>query len=343
MFKPNYTILSSIGLFILLPFILQSNAKTDSNRARIVFYNVENFFDPFVDSASNYNEFTEEGERHWSYTKFRQKKDKIYQLITAVGEWESPALVAFAEIENRYVLEELVNSTPLKEQDYGIIHFESEDERGIDVGAIYLKRLIKPLESSPIRIGFPKDTSDKTRDILYIKSLIFDDTLHLFINHWPSRYGGILETEAHRLAASSILKQKIDSLNTFENQNILVMGDFNDNPEDKSIVNLISGESPSLIKLGLQFKNNLVNGSYKYQSKWENYDQMFCSEYLFAANGNIQLQPNVYTVFDEPFVLEDDQKYQGLKPFRTFIGYNYHGGFSDHLAVYVDIYPSILK
>ena len=304
-----------------------------------MFYNVENFFDPYYDSASNYNEFTEKGVRHWNYTKYSDKRDKIYQLISAIGEWQSPAMIAFAEIENRYVLENMIRATPLKEQGYGVVHFDSEDERGIDVGVIYLKNLLKPVITKPIKIEFPEDPSNKTRDILYIKSVLFGDTLHIFINHWPSRYGGVLETESYRMAASKVLKGKIDSLCIIHsNPNILVMGDFNDNPGNESIQALLSGNSNCLQQLPVKFSDNLAKGSYKYRAKWENYDQVFSSLSLIHGDGNIKLIPNSYIIFDAQFLLESDQKYHGLKPYRTFIGYNYNGGFSDHLPVYIDIY-----
>ena len=311
----------------------QTEDLSGQDSYRFVFYNVENYFDPYPDTLVPYDEFDPGGVRGWSSKKYLAKRDNIYKTLAALGEWEMPALVAFAEIENQKVIESLLE-TPLGEGNYGIIHRDSPDERGIDVGLIYARAVMVPLTTKFYRIALP-DTANTTRDILYVKFLLAGDTLHFFVNHWPSRYGGLLETEAGRLVASQVLRSITDSVCAVGyDPKILVMGDFNDNPDDKSIRALTTGGC--LLPLQVKSKNPNVKGTYKYRMNWENFDQVMVSNGLIS--GILRLQKPQYQIFDGDFLLENDEKYQGLKPKRTYSGFKYTGGFSDHLPVYVDIY-----
>lgn len=304
-----------------------------------MFYNVENYFDAKVDTTSDYNEFTPDGERHWTYSKYLDKRNKIYKTITAIGGWEPPSIVAFAEIENSFVLEDLIENTPLSRQNYKVIHFESEDERCIDVGLIYLEDNFSPLHSEKIAIRFESNPGDKTRDILYVKGLLKTDTLHIFVNHWPSRYGGLLETKPLRFTAAQILKSAIDSVClAVANPNIIVLGDFNDNPGDESIQYLLSGDKCEMKNLPLDHSNSDAKGTLKYQQDWDIFDQVIVSKSMTDAANELYVKDLNGNIFDAQFLLENDGKYLGMKPFRTFIGFRYNGGFSDHLPVFVDIY-----
>ncbi len=190
----------SINIVIgLITVFTVTNVTCQESHFRVMFYNVENLFDTKDDSLTSDEEFLPDGDRHWNTNKFYKKLNNIYKVILGVGEWNPPAIVALCEIENRFVLNQLVYQTPLKKFDYKVVHFESPDRRGIDVAMLYRKELFHVDTAFPIQINFPFDENSKTRDILYVKGS-FDkkDTIHFFINHWPSRYGGYMQTKPKR-------------------------------------------------------------------------------------------------------------------------------------------------
>lgn len=334
---------SIIFTFSLVLYLLslhsQQEAENSGSGYRIVFYNVENYFDTFEDSTNTYNEFTPEGDRHWTYSRYHQKRNRIYKVITALGRWESAAIVAFAELENRFVLEDLIDNTPLKNYNYQVVHHESGDHRGIDVGLIYDPDKVTLLSSRPIRLLTDDDSEIETRDILYAKCLIAEDTLHLFINHWPSRYGGMLQSAPLRKLAAKSLKAVSDSICIADkNPNILIMGDFNDDPDDESIQILTNHEEGCrLYNLALFASNTQVKGTLKYQADWNTFDQVIISANMLTNANSMAVQNGTGYIFDAAFLLEPDEKHLGIKPKRTYIGYRYNGGFSDHLPVFVDI------
>lgn len=330
--------LSAFTLFVSL-LTAQSATEGVDKSYRFVFYNVENYFDAEVDSLSNYREFEPDGMRHWTYSKYRDKRNKIYQVIAALGGWQLVTFVALAEIENKFVLDDLIESTPLKNEKYEIIHTDSKDERGIDVGIIYLPDIFTPLTIKNIPVIFKFDTANKTRDILYVKGLLENDTLHVFVNHWPSRYGGMLETTALRMTAATTLNKVCDSICRLNSgANILLIGDFNDDKENESMQFLTGQSGCGFVNLPFEYTGNKVSGTLKYQGIWNVFDQLLVSDYLFSGKGRLKIKNLHGNVFDAPFLLEEDRNHSGLKPYRTFSGYKFNGGFSDHLPVFVDIY-----
>lgn len=311
---------------------------------RIMFYNVENLFDPFDDSLKKDHEFVSGGEMGWTWKKFEKKLKNISKVIVTAGGWYPPEIVAFSEIENRFVLIQLLKRTPLNRFGYGIVHTESPDERGIDVGMIYLKDKFKEVCHHAIIVK-SGDSIIKTRNILYVKGCIINpdtraviDTLHLFVNHWPSRTGGQASTEWRRRAAALSLKPVIDSITRMvPNASIVLTGDFNDEPNNESICNVLNVES-SLEKPG-QLLYNLMTpyvgktntGTNKYKNQWGVIDQFIVSAAMLNEASNIRVNQAEILAF--PFLLEEDEKYGGSKPLRTFNGRRYTGGFSDHLPV----------
>lgn len=318
------------------------NPDADYKFYRAVFWNIENYFDNFADSTTTYNEFDYDGERHWSFAKYKSKRTAIYKILVALGEGQPPALVGLAEIENDFVLRDLLANTPLKGKGYKIIHYESEDRRGIDVGMIYQPEQFDVVFSKKISIMDKSNPNFRTRDILYAKGLLGGDTLHVFINHWTSRYSGYLSSEALRVIASAVLQHNTDSIfSAQENAAILIMGDFNDSAENESIQMLNrETQATNLRLLPLNSQNKNVKGTIKYQGKWDYFDHILVSSSLLDGIGNIQVKNKVGTVFTHEELLEKDEKYTGLKPKRTFIGYKYNGGISDHLPVFVDFVKS---
>lgn len=310
-----------------------------ANTYRIVFYNTENFFDTSPDSVTGFNDFTPEGVYHWTSYRYAEKQNHLYKVIAAAGGWENPAIVAMAEIENEKVLNDLLKNTPLGNEPFSIVHFESGDHRGIDCALIYDSLQLKLLKAAPVRYLPYKGENLATRDILYAKFKIADDTIHFFVNHWPSRYGGALETEFYRELAARSLQRVTDSVcRADKNALVVAVGDFNDPPEAKSI-GLITTDDSDCKLLGLNEipDGEQVNGTHRYRENWEIFDQVLTSEPLLNNKGSLQVDNGTAFIFSPKFLLENDEKYLGVKPNRTYLGYKYHGGFSDHLPVYIDL------
>ncbi|PIP54138.1 MAG: endonuclease [Bacteroidetes bacterium CG23_combo_of_CG06-09_8_20_14_all_32_9] len=321
--------------------------NTDNRYLRIVSYNLENYFDPFNDSLTNDEEFTPEGMRHWTWDKYKDKRNKIYKVLTAVGGWELPDIVGLYEVENEFVLRDLLKSTPLTWRTYEIVHKESPDRRGIDVAMLYRTDKIKLICKQFIEVVFPSDTSKKTRDILYAKCFTNDnDTLNIFINHWPSRYGGQAQSEMNRQNVAKILRLKIDSIfASNQMSNIIIIGDFNDEPDNVSITDFLKAvhNYDSLVpgkiyNLAWYMKEKKGMGSLKFQGEWGLIDQIMVSSSMLMKNNSIYTTLDNAKVYKADFLTEPDDAFIGDKPFRTFIGFKYHGGFSDHYPIYLDLF-----
>lgn len=330
--------LGNIIIILVFSLAFQVNALSQNTGAqesfRIVFYNLENYFDASIDSSLKYNEFTQEGDMRWTNSKFHKKARSLSKVFQALSTWDGVALAGVCEIENQAALDNLLYNTPLKSMHYKYVHFDSHDKRGIDVALIYGEQFI-PIYSSVFSIVNEHDERIDTRDILYVKGFLESDTIHVFVNHWTSRYRGLLESNALRMDFSELLKSKTDSiLKLFPDANIIAMGDFNDQPKDASIKNLTT--DGKLTGLPASSLMNNVSGTMKYKEEWYIFDQILVSESLLNGNG-LRVNKEGLRIFDMPFVLEDDSKYLGNKPFRTNLGFKYHGGYSDHLPVFLDL------
>ncbi len=316
--------------------------KQGKDYIRLMFYNVENFFDTVDDPTTNDNEFTPDGSMRWTQSRYIDKRNNIFRVIANVGEWDPPALVGLCEVENRGVVDDLVKNTPLAKYPYRVVHKESPDQRGIDVALLYRSDYLKCTGQQFIRVNFA-DHRKRTRDILYATlSTTKGDTLHVFVNHWPSRSGGQRQSEQGRILAASLVRHKVDSI--FSRNplaNIVITGDLNDGPLDKSLVlglralNDTTQAKPSALFNLSAYKMKEQTGTIKYQGKWSVFDQIIVSGGLLRG----QLRTNVSRclIFRVDYLFEPDKRYQGVKPFRTYIGPRYNRGFSDHLPVYLDI------
>jgi hypothetical protein len=330
---------------LCLPCLFMSSQAQDKpDSLQVMFYNVENFFDPFDDTLTRDEEFTPEGSRLWTYSRFMDKAVKIGRVIIACGDPEPPAIIGLAEIENRFVLETLIHETPLNRFDFGIIHKDSPDLRGIDVALLYSRDKIRIDTFNFLHVPL-EDPEDYTRDILVARCIIFEkDTLVICVNHWPSRYGGAASSQGKRISAATSLKEHLDvEYGCGPEVNILVMGDFNDEPADPSLQVLSSSE----IKHEDPCDNYLVNlmnsieypeGTVKYGGFWYIFDQFIVSSALIQGTGGVITKNKKAAIFAAAFLFEADNSHIGGKPFRTFLGPAYHHGFSDHLPVLVTIH-----
>ena len=323
---------------IIEPFITKVCSQ-ESDKAEILdsqdyflFYNVENLFDLKEDSLTDDDSFTPAGEKNWNHYRLNKKINSIYKVIIGAGEWEPPALVGLAEVESRVVLEKLLHYTPLYELNYRIIHYDSKDERGIDVALLYRQNKFKPLLSKTKTIVFPFDRNNKTRDILFVKGVFGFDTLYIFVNHWPSRYGGGMSSEPYRMHAAHTLSAWIDSLNILKTDgSIIICGDFNDEAEDASLENFIDYFQGKIQKLRPNSSKN-IEGSLKFKEKWYIFDLFFVSEDLLKEESCLRTN-TYYDILNMDYLLVPDQKGLGYKPYRTYTGPRYQGGYSDHLPV----------
>lgn len=337
----------SVALTLMLIFNLKSHSQESQIQQdfRIMFYNVENLFDPFHDTLKNDYAFVAGGEMGWTWKKFEKKINNISKVIINAGGWQPPEIIGFSEIENRNVLIHLIKRTPLERFGYNIIHEESPDERGIDVGLIYLRSKFQQLHTKSIPVKL-NDSLLKTRSILYVKGLIKNsgvshtqDTLHLFINHWPSRTGGISSTMHRRKAAAISLKNVTDSLTRVQpNAQIILMGDFNDEPTDESLSYDFGACTTQKDKSSCNFFNLMTKyvgqydmGTNKFREQWGVIDQFIVARPLVQIENRIQVEKAEILSF--PFLLKIDEKYSGTIPFRTYSGMKYIGGYSDHLPI----------
>ena len=319
-----------------------ANHPNPDSAYKVMFYNVENLFDVTNDSLTEDDDFTPSGNLHWTFKRYITKLNNLYKVIIAIGGWNPPDIIGLCEVENLGVLQDLIYKTPLAKFSFGIVHKNSPDRRGIDVALIYNKKTVRLIKAEFLTI---KLKELHTRDILYAKVLLQADTCHVFVNHWPSRSSGQLETEPGRFAASQILRHTIDSVLSLDSQaGILIMGDFNDDPTDESLYSRLKATSPDgdiapdqLYNLTRMPASGAVGGTLKYQGNWNAFDQIIVSGSLISGNGGLEADKNGYTIFQNAFMLEPDITYNGFKPFRTYNGFKYSGGFSDHLPVYIEL------
>jgi endonuclease/exonuclease/phosphatase family metal-dependent hydrolase len=329
------------SFFLFLKIVTASDAQDkDIKPVRLMFYNVENLFDVYDDTLTEDNEFLPGGLMRWNTTRYNKKIASLYKTIASAGEWEAPAVVALCEVENRKILENLIFGTFLSKYNYGIIHQDSPDPRGIDVCLIYRKDFAKVIQSEFWIPAQKVKGNFKSRSILYAKLATVNDTLHLIVNHWPSRRGGVLAREEDRLEIADLVRYKADSILMVSSLNarIVIMGDFNSTPDDTEIKRLVENKEgrPVLVNLS-EGLSSMGGGTYRYQGTWEMIDQVIVSESLLSCRTGLFTSKNMVSVFKPDFLLSKDPKYPGMVPFSTYRGYRYQGGFSDHLPVLVDL------
>ena len=256
---------------------------------------------------------------------------------------EFPELMGFSEVENKTVLEDLANSDLLKDQGYDIVHIDGPDFRGIDNALLYKKTAFTVLETESIEVRLPSFVSEfpTTRDILMVKGNLGEETVYIFVNHWPSRSGGEAATSEKREFAAGVLRDAIDVI--LENEptaNIIALGDFNDEPNNASLVNSLKVKNQKSELTTNDLFNCTVatlaagRGSYFFDSKWQMLDQILVSGQLLDDNGLIKATD--YFVYDDESVMFEHST-DGLRPNRTYSGDEYFGGFSDHLAVFLEL------
>lgn len=308
--------------------------------------NCENLFDTRHDSLKNDYEYCEGGAYHWDSKRYWHKLNNIGKEIISTGgeglDWRVPDLVALVEVENDSVLFDLTQRSLLRKAGYKYLVTNSPDERGVDVALLYHPYSFLPDSSYSIRITPPVGVRP-TRDILYVRGKMLgvsedsissaatkNDQLHVFVVHAPSRRGGEKASEPYRLEVASRLSASIDSIRAISpDANIFVTGDFNDYSDNRSLL-MLAEHSMVEVSAGAKGTNGAL-GTYRYQGEWGSLDHMFFSQSL-CSNCKIEY----CRVHDLPFLVEEEPKYGGVRPLRTYRGYKYnYNGFSDHLPLII--------
>ena len=269
---------------------------------RVVNYNVENLFHPAHDSVAGVptedEEWTPSGERHWTFTRYKRKTENIARVLTVMGEWDGVDVVGLQEVENAACLKRLCYT--LRRNEYAFVHYESPDRRGIDVALIYKKARIDTIRTRAISVALQSAKRD---------------TVHFFVCHLPSQRGGAAETEWKRQIAKKTLQLAVDSVFALQPEaKIVVMGDMNSAPKDDLV--------------GLNNRMNGAKGTHKWHGQWTCLDQFYTSPAMDSISD--------VRIFDAEWIMEQDDKFMGLKPKRTFNGYRYQDGFSDHLPILLE-------
>ncbi|HLW10022.1 MAG TPA: endonuclease/exonuclease/phosphatase family protein [Fermentimonas sp.] len=307
-----------------------------------MFYNTENFYDTVDDPLTLDDDFTPKGFREWTVERFKSKVNKLTKVIKDIVKPDLPDIIGLAEVENKTVMMSIIdNLRQHKLKQYSFIHYDSPDERGSDVALIYNTDTFTILNSSPILVQLP-GIEDRTRDILYVKGKVKnEEIIHLFITHFPSRAEGRDRSERRRYFVASELRHEVFKILSEDPlQNILIMGDFNDTPDDNSIDEVL-GAKKKFNKIETLKLYNLLYPRYKngigttYHDGWLMYDQFIVSGNLLSSE-KIDCKPEYADVFNPRYLLHFD-KNNRPKPNRTYSG-KYSDGFSDHLPIYLRIY-----
>lgn len=309
----------------------------------VAFYNVENLFDVQNDSLTNDDERTPEGKDKWTPDRYALKLKHISRVLSEIGKKESrrmPDLIGICEIENRGVLEDLLREESLQMGNYGIVHYDSPDLRGVDVALYYNKDCFIPIESKSVALPL-RDSKNKlktTRDQLVVFGLLDGEPIYISVNHWPSRSGGQTLSAPLRMQAAALQKRILDSILNIDPQaRFITMGDFNDDPTDPSIKYGLGTSRKSEDLPGYLCFNPMEKlytsgmGTLAYRDKWSLFDQILLNGNWF--NNNTGYGYWKAGIYQPDYLKTSNGSFRGY-PFRTYAGGTYQGGYSDHFPVY---------
>ncbi|HKL71711.1 MAG TPA: endonuclease/exonuclease/phosphatase family protein [Marinilabiliaceae bacterium] len=326
-------------------FLSQEIIAQKLHGAIVAFYNIENLFDTINTPNVRDGEFTPEGPKNWNSEKYWEKIDNLGHVISQLGVaegFEGPAVIGLCEMENRAVLVDLVNSPSIKENNYQIVHYDSPDDRGIDVALLYQPNLFTVTSTRSVPLLIKGDDGNRlyTRDQLVVSGLFDDEPMHFVVNHWPSRYGGEERSRGNRVAAARLTRSLVDSIvRTDANAKVIVMGDLNDDPTNESVrLYLKARQDKNRLKKGQLFNATEIpfkqgKGTLAYRGKWNMFDQMILTPSLVDKN-NKGYQFHSVHVYTHPKIVQQTGNYKGY-PHRTYVGNKYMGGYSDHFPVYI--------
>jgi hypothetical protein len=334
------------SLFFVLFVGISAFPQTQKYKVALVgFYNLENFYDTINNPLKDDEEFLPNSERHYDSRIYMDKVGRLADVISQMGTEINPdgmALLGVAEIENDTVLNELVNAPKLRDRKLRFCRFESPDVRGIDVGLLYNPKYFRVLYSAPLFVKLPGGAKDSyfTRDVLYVKGIMDGDTVHVFVNHWPSRVGGEERSIPARAAAAQVVKTRVDSLMAInQNSKIIIMGDLNDDPISPSVTKTLGAKGKVKDVTNRDIFNPWVDfyrrgiGTLAYQDAWGLFDQVLVSgAWMNKEQSGYFYQKAV--IYNKDFLVQKTGKFKGYSK-RTWDGTTYNYGYSDHFPVYV--------
>lgn len=331
-------------IFLLVLFSSQAQEKS-YNITCVAFYNLENLFDTINDPDKNDEEFLPDGLNRWTGDKYMEKLSHMADVITQIGDEYikgGPVAIGVSEVENIGVLTDLANQPKMKASGYVPILLEGPDRRGVDVGFLYRKEFFTLISYTSHRLEVKDHPEFKTRDQLLVKGIILGDTVNIIVNHWPSRSGGEKRSAPMRAAAAQLVRNTVDSIMKVNPQaKIIVMGDLNDNPTNASMFKVLkaAGEKETAInETGLynpmynMFKKQGL-GTTAYRDGWSMFDNIIVSK-GFLGDDKTTLKMYKALIFNRNFLKQAEGSFAGY-PFRTFVGGQYMGGYSDHFPVYM--------
>lgn len=336
----------STAVFLVLASTLCAQESKKFKIHTVAFYNLENLFDT-INDPTKFDEASPIMEMSNGRSEvYKKKVHNMARVIADIGAdkaQNSPAIVGVAEIENRAVLADVINDSLLVEEDYGIVHFDSPDNRGIDVGLIYQKALFQPINTSSHTVYIYDKINRRrvyTRDQLLVSGHLDGDLMHIIVNHWPSRSGGEQRSRNNRIGAAQVTKKIIDSLHILDPYaKIIIMGDFNDNPNNASIKNVLKAKA-NQEEIGLQDLYNPYEsfhkqglGSNAYRDAWSLFDQIMIT-HPFLDKDYSSFRFYKAFIFNKNYLTTKRGKWKGY-PFRSFADGGFTGGFSDHFPVYI--------
>ena len=322
--------MKKIILILLFPFFVFSQAQKEvlDHELFATFYNVENLFDTIDDPNTRDNEFLPTSEKKWDTYKYNYKISQLNKvfanMIKDQNDNQLPEIIGLCEVENKVVIEDLLKSDVFKNHNYKIIHEDSPDGRGIDC-AILVDKKINILKIDFIVINNPNEERP-TRDIVYANLEYNGKTINVYINHWPSRWGGQEASNHKRVFVSNVLRKHINK-NSSKNDFNLIMGDFNDYPDNESLSDILVKKDLDNLMVT---KNVIGIGSYNYRGDWNWLDQIITSD---ISMSNIKVKS--VGAYQKEFMMYTNKKGE-VYPSRSFGGNNWYGGFSDHLPVFLN-------
>ncbi|MFZ4399696.1 MAG: endonuclease/exonuclease/phosphatase family protein [Bacteroidales bacterium] len=341
--KFRISVIFFLAASLLLSQTLNAQQQKQAKVGCIGFYNLENFFDTIKQDNLNGEEFTPDGMYRWNTEKYNIKLKNMSEVISKIGDElvkGGPIIMGVSEIENRSVLEDLVIQPALKPMNYGIVHYDSPDRRGIDVGFIYQKQHFKVTKSYVVPLTMPDDTSFRSRDQLVVYGLFDGDPICVIVNHWPSRSGGEKKSEPKRERAAQVCRSIADSIMKKDpNAKIIIMGDLNDDPNNTSLLKFLKAKKTMeetkpgdlfnpMYKL---FKDGI--GSLAYRDSWNLFDQIIVS-YPLIEKDKSSYRLYQAKIYNKNYLTTKDGQYTGY-PWRTFSGTTFTAGYSDHFPSYI--------
>lgn len=338
-------------ILIFYIWIFSGQEKKSFEIETIAFYNLENLFDTIDNPETFDDDRTPNGKDVWNDQKYQKKIENMSRVLVDIGRDQNqnpPVLIGVCEVENRQVLEGLIESEKLAPYNYGIIHYDSPDERGIDVALLYQKRYFRPLNSQARKlIIYELDQPSKrdyTRDQLVVTGLLNNEELNLIVNHWPSRGGGEMKSSYKREKAAALNLKIIDSIKNINPEaKIIAMGDFNDDPTNKSFKKVLQTKASKKELSNTDLYNPMENmlkegkGTLAYRDSWNLFDQFYFTSNLINSDSGYTFYKA--GIFNKPYLITQNGQFKGY-PMRTY-GYAYEGGYSDHFPVYIYLVRSM--